>query len=452
MSDLSPVGDSPMYVLQAKHLHTKANDFICSICYEGKPRELGTKELFYLNDEVADWFGKQVFVGDLICPSCNNLWLEHSDSKYFADVKHHRPEINTELWSSLQLCAEDSPCLLCDERKQYKKYRSDPTLGTAKYIEELLKTESLFVGKYDLNDKRKATIKKGDKNRDKNKPEIHDDLLQPIKILSYRSKLVGFYCEVCECILKATNRSSNSAKRHAHSKKHEKNFKSKRPSQSQSFNRSLGQSQMSLMGEQMPVGVGYHIVTKLERDQINDLIALNLIALGKMSQYLVADDWFNEFCTKLINIVGAKPADDDRLVFSRNTLMKKITKQAQNIRAQTKIDIQNARAKNVKFTVTHDDASLNSGNKETIRALSVTWLDEQGLQNRFLWAKAVTDKDTPAIKQSIINAVVEFGIGDNYNLNCDALSSNRSASNQLNKEFTTCGSHATHNILKEGNL
>ena len=138
---------------------------------------------------------------------------------------------------------------------------------------------------------------------------------------------------------------------------------------------------------------------------------------------------------------------------SRRTVMRRIKQKSDKCRNETKADISAALIKNpeTRFTIQFDDGLLKHGTKENMRAIIVSWINEdKGVQRRFIKVSPEADKSSDSLKKTIEDVVAEYGIPDDYILLSDAAAANMKLSSGTDRLHPTCGDHMNHNAFENG--
>ena len=174
------------------------------------------------------------------------------------------------------------------------------------------------------------------------------------------------------------------------------------------------------------------------KHQMDLLIALHLIGRNKMSAFKVTSEPMVAFYRKVLELGGF--VTEDKICSSRKKLMNTVHDYAKVLRENLKFDVNGA-----KVCVVHDDGTTNEGLRETLRAISITFIKHNRYHRRFLSVEKVHSKTSESIAASISKSMEFYGIS-NYFIASDGASANNAAAHRLGLENQICMTHTVHRL------
>ena len=188
--------------------------------------------------------------------------------------------------------------------------------------------------------------------------------------------------------------------------------------------------------------------------QWRSIIIKGLFGTGKLAPNAVEQPLLRKTFSLALAALGLD-VDPSDVLPTRCTATRMINTEAYEQRQKTKKDIQDAIRENpdIQFSLLHDDGTLKNGNCENMRTFTCTWIGQDGCINRrYLKSISAVEKDSEAIKTSILDVAKEFNIEERYIFLSDAARVNLAVADQLDIDLVICGSHTIHNAFKNGLL
>ena len=410
----------------------------CRICGVTAPNS----KIRQMNDEEVEWFAINTNEYK-ICNDCSIKVLMYRESR-FEDVKNHFGLRNGLIDT---VCTSQDACWFCDKSKEWK--------DTKKQATTMVQSQSQSKRKKKVNN---ALLKKFFMKR--MNQECTTIALEPFYTTEketktskrhfniYRIHFHGkprdfLWDKVCKSLFTYSGSSWTGLKRHMDSEAHKKMCAESAEDETNEF---VLHEIAPTLNKTKPTPEMLH--------QWKSIIIKGLFGTGKLAPNAVEQPLLRKALSLGLAALGLD-VDPSDVLPSRMTATRMIDTEAYDQRQKTKREIQEAISADpeVKFVLLHDDGTLKNGNCENMRTYTCTWIGKDGLiHRRYLKSISATQKDTQAIKTSILDVAKEFNIDEKYIFLTDAARVNLSVADQLDIDLVICGSHTFHNAFNNGLL